>query len=163
MNRRALHILASHPLEATMVTVQGFVWLLVAPSRTMLARLLGTPGGSTELGPGSGRVTVSRIRRIVGQVRQSYVLTALVVFQFLFVAVVWTGIFRAVRKVPKSSVAFRAWIIYLLSIATLLLITASGAEAAVRFRSVVMPLLGIVAAMGYFGEAAHPPAHIAKD
>jgi hypothetical protein len=44
------------------------------------------------------------------------------------------------------------WIIYLLSVAILLLVTVSGAEAAVRFRSVTMPLLAIAAVMGYFGE-----------
>ena len=152
MNRRALGILASHPWKTAVVTVQGFVWLLIAPSRTLLAKLLGTQGGSGELGPGSGRVTLSRLTRILDEVTQSKLLTALIAFQFVLMAVVWTGVLRAFLKVRKSSSEFRAWFIYLLAVAMLLLVTASGAEAAVRFRSVTMPLLAIAAAMGYLAE-----------
>ena len=152
MNRRALQILASHPWETVLVTLQGFAWLLIAPSRTLLANLLGTPGGSKELGPGSGRVTLSRLTRLLDEVAQSKLLTALIAFQFVIMAVVWTGVLRALLKVRKSSSEFRAWIIYLLAVAMLLLVTASGAEAAVRFRSVTMSLLAIAAAMGYFAE-----------
>jgi purine-cytosine permease-like protein len=65
---------------------------------------------------------------------------------------VWTGVLLAILKVRKSSTEFRAWIIYLLAVAVLLLVAASGAEAAVRFRSVTMPLLAIAAAMGYFAS-----------
>jgi hypothetical protein len=148
MNRRAFQILARHPLETARVTVQGFVWLTVAPSRTLLARLLGTPGDQTGLGPAAGPVTLSRLKSLIDQVTQSSLLTALVAFQFLVMAVVWTGTLRALLKLRESSTEFRAWIIYLVSVAMLLLITASGTEAAVRFRSVVMPLLAISAAMG---------------
>lgn len=155
MNRRALRILVGHPWETIVVTVQGFVWLLIAPSRTLLAKLLGTPGGSTELGPGSGRVTLSRLTRLLDQVAQSKLLTALIALQFLVTAVIWIGVLRSLLKIRKSSPEFRAWIIYLLSVAMLLLVTASGAEAAVRFRSVVMPLLSVAAAMGYFAEIAN--------
>ncbi|MGD0117804.1 MAG: hypothetical protein ABSD30_07050 [Candidatus Binatus sp.] len=152
MNRRAIQILASHPWETAVVTVQGFVWLLIAPSRTLLANLLATQGGSKELGPGSGRVTLSRLTRLLDEVAQSKLLTALIAFQFLVVAVVWTGVLLAILKVRNSSAEFRAWIIYLLAVAVLLLVAASGAEAAVRFRSVTMPLLAIAAAMGYFAS-----------
>jgi hypothetical protein len=85
---------------------------------------------------------------------QSKLLTALVAFQLLYMAVVWTGTLQALCKLHKSSTEFRAWTIYLVAVAFLLLATASGAEAAVRFRSVVMPLLAVVAAIGYFGESA---------
>jgi len=152
MNHRALRILASHPWETAVVTVQGFAWLLISPSRTLLANLLGTQGGSKELGPGSGRVTLSRLTRLLDEVAQSKLLTALIAFQFLVVAVVWTGVLLAILKVRKSSTEFRTWIIYLLAVAVLLLVAASGAEAAVRFRSVTMPLLAIAAAMGYFAS-----------
>jgi hypothetical protein len=93
-------------------------------------------------------VTLSRLKSLIDQVTQSSLLTALVALQFLVTAVVWIGTLRALLKLRESSTEFRAWIIYLVSVAMLLLITASGTEAAVRFRSVVMPLLAISAAMG---------------
>ena len=149
MNHLAKHILLAHPKTTIVMTLQSFLYLCLSPMRTPLARLIGTTGGSSELGLGAGPVSLGRIRRILSAVTQSPALTTLIVLQIVWVVFIWFGVARALYRCRNSSREYLAWIVFPLIVAMMLLALPAGAEANVRFRAVAIPLLAVVAALGY--------------
>ncbi len=162
MSRRAWHILLGHPFESAAVTAQAFVWLLIAPSRSLLARLLRTSGGGlAEAGLAQGRITPDSLLTITGEVLRSRLLTLFIIFQLLVTLTIWIGAARALLRLGETEGDMREWIVYPLTLTFLLLLAPSGPEAAVRFRSVTIPLLAITASMGYFRPDAAARAEAA--
>jgi hypothetical protein len=81
---------------------------------------------------------------------RSPTLTILVMFEAVLTLLLWVGIATALVRCVRNSDGSRLWTLYLTCAAVLLLILAAGGEADVRFRAPVLPLLAIVAAIGYF-------------
>lgn len=150
MHRLAVNILRQNVLTTIMMTAQSTAYLALAPIRSPLARMLGTSGGSEGNGLAAGALSASRVDQIIQAVRQSYILTVLVIFQIIYMVVLWVGVIKALARTWYVKGDYRYWIWYLCAISVFLLIPAAGGEADVRFRAPVIPFLSIVAALGYF-------------
>lgn len=155
MNQLALGILAAHPIETALMTVQACVYLALTPVRTPLARLLGTVGGSGTMGPSggdglnAGAPSIKRFRDTVRTMLQSPLLTGMVLLQVLLTFFLWVGIGLAIVHSLRADNEYRLWVLYLFVSGALLLMLAAGGEAESRFRSTVIPLLAAVSALGY--------------
>jgi hypothetical protein len=154
MNHLATRILVAHPKTTLVMTLQSFIYLCLSPVRTPLAMMIGTTGGSSELGLGSGPASLGRIQRIIASVTRSPALTILVVVQIVWVTMIWFGALRGLYRCRNSSREYRLWIGFPLVVALSLLALPAGAEADVRFRAVAIPLLAIAAALGYCARSA---------
>jgi hypothetical protein len=150
MDRLAFRILAAHPIEAVLMTVQGSIYLAVAPMRSPLARMIGTAGASPGDGLNAGAPSLERIRNTLRTMLQSPLLSALVVFEAALTLILWVGLALAAIRCIRTGGDYRLWVLYLLSMGVLLVILAAGGEADVRFRSPAIPLLATAAALGYF-------------
>jgi hypothetical protein len=159
MKRLAIKVLLNNPWEAAMITAQGTVYTMIVPDRRMLARLLRVPGYDRELtvGLNGGAPSAGRVGDEFRKVLQSPALTAFLLFQMAVTVLVWAGIGRALLWCIQGSAEYRMWIMYLTAVALLFIFAAAGGEASVRFRVPVVPLLAIVAALGFF-PAAKPSA-----
>jgi hypothetical protein len=155
MNRLAFAILAAHPIEALMMTMQACVYLALTPARSPLARVLGTVGGSGRTGPSGGNglnagaPSIKRVRDTLNTMLQSPLLTGMVLLQVVLTLFLWVGIALAAIRCLLADIDFRLWVLYLFTTAALLLVLAAGGEADSRFRSTVIPLLAVDAALGY--------------
>jgi hypothetical protein len=151
MTEAGQQILLSHPGEALKATIQGTIYMAIVPDRSMLARQLGLRGGYRELqvGLNAGAPNVGRFKREINRILQSPTLVALLAFQMLLISAMWIGCAFALRRCWRGSPVYRLWVIYLAGVAMLFILLAAGGEAAVRFRVPVVPLLAIVASLGY--------------
>ena len=150
MDRMAEGILLAHPIEAALMTIESAIYLALFPMRTQVALLVGTTGGSTEWGMSTGTPSVGRFRAQVDKMLRSPLLTVLVAFQMLMLMAVWAGVAWALLRCLRGSREYRIWVFYLTLVSMVLLVVGAGGEADVRFREPVVPLLAIVAALGYF-------------
>jgi 4-amino-4-deoxy-L-arabinose transferase-like glycosyltransferase len=144
-------ILMSHPGEAVKATIQGAVYMAIVPDRSMLARQLGLRGGYRELqvGLNAGAPNVGRFKTEINRIRESPTLVALLAFQMLLLGAMWMGCACALIRCRRASGAYRVWVLFLGGVAVMFIVLAAGGEAAVRFRAPVVPLLAIVASLGY--------------
>jgi hypothetical protein len=106
----------------------------------------------------AGRPSLKRFATTLRQVSQSSVLILLLILQLAIMAFVWIGVVLAVVKVARWWRAtgpfsdYAVWTLYPLAVAVALLMLASGAEADVRMRVPSVPLLAMVAALGWFAK-----------
>ncbi len=144
-------VLLSHPYEALEATIQGAIYMAIVPDRSMLARQLGLRGGYRELqvGLNAGAPNVGRFKTEINRLLQSPTLVALMGFQMLLILAMWTGFACALFRCRQASRVYRLWVLYLAGVAMMFIVLAAGGEAAVRFRVPVVPLLAIVASLGY--------------
>lgn len=154
MDRMGLQVVEAHPLEAAVMTLQGSAYLALSPIRSPLAAMMGTAGASTGDGLNAGAPSAARIRNTLRKMLQSPALTAAVLFEGLLTLLLWIGIVRAAVGLAKGGPEYRVWVIYLTIAGILLMVLAAGGEADVRFRAPVIPLLAVVAALGYFPAIA---------
>ncbi len=151
MTEMGLKTVEAHPFEAAIMTAQAFDYLALSPIRTQLANLLGdTAAMHVGNGLNAGSLNFGRIRRALGAISESPLLSALITFQVLTVLLVWVGLVIAILRCANSGVDYRLWVLCPAAAGVLLLLLASGGEADVRFRVPAIPLLAIVAALGYF-------------
>jgi hypothetical protein len=150
MNRLAMRTLVANPLQTIAITLQSWLYLAAAPLRSQVAVLVGTAGASQGDGLNAGAPSLGRLKGVLRLVLQSRILTALVLFEILLTALLWIGIARAVAECVAARAEYRIWMLYLAAAGAILLVLAAGGEADVRFRAPVIPLLAIVAALGYF-------------
>ncbi|MBV8774758.1 MAG: hypothetical protein JO166_20855 [Deltaproteobacteria bacterium] len=150
MNRLAFGILAAHPIEALVMTIQSAVYIAVTPMRSPVARMMGTAGATAGEGLNSGAPSVSRIRATLRMILESPLLTATVLFEALLAFILWIGLGFAIIRCVRADSNYRLWILYLFVTGLFLMMLAAGGEANVRFRSPTIPLLAAAAALGYF-------------
>jgi hypothetical protein len=145
-------ILLADPWEAALMSVQGSIYNAIVPERTMLARLLGVAGDYGKLkGRFYGALTMNRFMTEVRSTLQSPLLTGLLLFELVMVILMWAGVGRALFLCLHASAEYRVWILYLTLVSLFFLVTSAlGSGGAVRFRVPVVPLLAIVASLGYF-------------
>jgi hypothetical protein len=150
MNHLAMRTLVANPLQTIAITLQSWLYLAAAPLRSQVAVLVGTAGASQGDGLNAGAPSLGRLKGVLRLVLQSRILTALVLFEILLTALLWIGIARAVAECVAARAEYRIWMLYPAAAGAILLVLAAGGEADVRFRAPVIPLLAIVAALGYF-------------
>lgn len=151
MDRMGLRVLEAHPLDAAAMTLQGCVYLALSPIRSPLAAMIGTVGASAGDGLNAGALSAGRIRQTLGTMLRSPVLSVLVLFEALLTLLMWTGIVEAlIRCARMRNEKYRLWVLYLTIAGVVLMVLAAGGEADVRFRAPVVPLLAVVAAIGFF-------------
>jgi hypothetical protein len=147
MIRRAERILLADPAGTMVMTLRCFGWLAIVPVRGSLNEYLGTNAGASSYFAASGNV-ITRIREMF----RSPLLTTIVVLQFLLMMFVWAGVARALAHLSRKSAVEKALIIIPFMLAIALLVLAAGPEAMARYRLPAIPLLAVLAAVGWFGE-----------
>ena len=156
MIRRALKIILHDPVASANMTLRCLGWLAIVPERGSLDGVLGTgtvtpyssmASASRPRFAASGNVTTR-----VHEMLRSPLLTALVAVQCVTMIFVWTGVARALVGLGLKPTLERRMILipFLLAIAFLGL--SAGAESVARCRIPVMPLLAMIAAVGWFGQ-----------
>lgn len=150
MNRLAFGVLAAHPIEALVMTLQSAVYLAVTPMRSPVARMMSTAGATAGDGLNAGAPSVSRIRATLRTMLESPLLTAMVLFEALLALFLWIGVGFALIRCVSADRNYRLWVLYLFVTGLFLMMLAAGGEANVRFRSPTIPLLAAAAALGYF-------------
>jgi hypothetical protein len=158
MSRRGIAIVMRHPLTLAVMTAQSFIYLATVPDRSRLSRLFQLKGeGGSGLGLNAGRPSLQRFATALRQVSQSAVLILLLIAQLALTGFIWIGVALGVVTAFKSwrggiSSDYPVWTLYSLAIAILLMMLAAGAEADVRLRVPSVPLLAMVAALGWFAR-----------
>jgi hypothetical protein len=147
MKQRALRIIKNDPIAFILMTVRCFLWLMVVPERADLNGFLGTNAGATSYLAASGDIS-ARIREI----RRSPLLTALVALQFMVTILIWIGVGRVLTGLCHKSAVEISMILFMLMLTMGFLVLASGAESVARFRLPVIPLLAVLAAIGWCGR-----------
>ena len=150
MNQLGFAVIEAHPIEAAAMMVQGSVYLALAPMRTALAKTIGTAGSYEGDGLNAGALSAGRVGNALHAILQSPALSVLILVQLLMTLVLWGGIAAAIVRCVRAETEYRLWVAYLLTCGILMLVLAAGGEADVRFRAPVVPLLAVVAALGYF-------------
>ena len=130
--RRAFQIVRQHPAALAAGMARGTAILMLGPGFEAKKHMLGEGGADAAKPRPAGKAVF-----------------ALVSFQFILLAVTWTG---AICAIVKFGLPWR-WSYYPLllpSAAALLLILATaGPEAYSRYRIPIMPLVAIVSSMGW--------------
>lgn len=159
MDRLAKDVLLAHPMETLAMTVENAGYIALFPMRTQLAYVLGTSGGSEGWGLSAGAPRTSRFKAELRKMLGSPILSILVAFQELTLLAMWAGVIWALLRCPRSSAEYRLWTLFPTLVSMVLLLTGAGGEADVRFRVPVVPLLAIVAALGYSCAKPAPELH----
>lgn len=149
MDRMAEQVLFAHPIEAAVMTLESAAYIALFPMRTQVADLVGTGGGSTGWGLSSGAPSAGRFRAELDKVLASPVLSALIAIEMLMLLAMWAGVVVALVRCVRAPRDYRLWVLYLTVVSLVLLVVGAGGEADVRFREPVVPLLAIVAALGW--------------
>jgi Dolichyl-phosphate-mannose-protein mannosyltransferase len=149
-------ILLAHPHETFLMTLKAILYIAVVPDRSGLAWVLGLPGGYPQphVGLATRPLSLGLIGVEVRHTLQSPVLMFLLIFQIALIGFVWLGVIRGLLRSKHTGADYRMWIRYLTAIAMLFIALAGGAEATVRFRVPIVPLLAVVTGLGYFPAAA---------
>ena len=125
INRLALSILAGHPIEALLMTIQACAYLALAPVPGPLARVLGTVGGSGTAGPSggdglnAGAPSIKRVRDPLKIMLQS-LLTAMVLLQAVLTLFALIGVALAAIHCLRADSNYRLWVLYLFATGALL-------------------------------------------
>ncbi len=156
MDRMGLRVVEAHPLDTAAMTLQACVYLALSPIRSPLAAMVGTAGVSAGDGLNAGALSAGRVRATLQTMLRSPMLSALVLFEALLTLLMWIGVVEAlIRCARMRSKEYRLWVLYLTIAGVVLMVLAAGGEADVRFRAPVVPLLAMVAAIGWFpGQSA---------
>jgi 4-amino-4-deoxy-L-arabinose transferase-like glycosyltransferase len=146
MVHRALQVIRNDPAASVIMTLRCFVWIAFVPIRGSLDAFLGTNAGATSFLAASGDVTAR-----IHQMLHSTLLSVLVALQVVLIMLVWVGVILALAYLSHSSSIAKALVLLPLFYAIVLLGLASGPEAIARYRLPVIPLLAMLAGVGYFG------------
>ena len=149
MDRLSKEVLLAHPMEAVAMTLENATYITLFPMRTQLTYMLGIGGGTAGWGLSAGSPSAARFNAELGKILRSPTLMVLLAFQMLMTLAMWVGVVWALWRCRRGSGEFRVWVLYLTVVSTMLLVSAAGGEADVRFRVPVIPLLAIISAMGY--------------
>jgi hypothetical protein len=163
MNHLAIGILRAHAVQALAMTFQSAIYMALVPMRSPLARVLGTLGGSAGEGLSSGAPSLSRLRQTLRTTFSSPLLSVIVLVETLLTIALWIGLFAAVVRCSQQGAMYRVTTLYLAAVGLILILLAAGGEADARFRVPAIPLLSIVAALGYFPERTAPAELSAMD
>jgi hypothetical protein len=150
MNQMGLAVIRAHPVEAAAMMLQGSAYLALSPMRSPLARTIGTAGSYQGDGLNAGALSAGRVGSAFRAILRSPALSVLVLFQVLLTVVLWGGIAAAIVRCVRAQTEYRLWVAYLMVSGMLMIVLAAGGEADVRFRAPIVPLLAVVAALGYF-------------
>jgi len=140
-------ILLHDPLATMIMTVRSFIWLAFVPDRGGLNELIGAHAGAKSLVAAGGK-----LRERLEELFRSPLLTVLVFIQFVLNLIIWLGVVRAILTWRRNSFREIALEIIPLAIAVAMILLASGAEAYARYRMPAVPLLAIVAGVGWSGS-----------
>jgi len=144
LKRRAFQIIRKHPAELAAIMVRGTAVLMFGPGLEATREMLGE--GATEAAK----------PRPAGKA-----VFALVIFEFMLLAVTWTGM---VFTIVKFGLPWR-WSHYPLLLpfaaALLLILATAGPEAYSRYRIPVMPLLAIISGIGW-GQIFRPHLSVSE-
>jgi len=144
----AERILLHDPAGAVEMTLRSFLWLAVVPDRGSLNELLGTHAGATAYLAATGQLS-TRIHQLL----HSPLLTVLVTFQLALTAITWIGVAFALAAVRRKSAREVAVVLLPLGVALMMIALASGVDAYARYRMPAVPLLAILAGIGWSGAA----------
>jgi hypothetical protein len=148
LNAAAKHILLAYPFQTIEVTIEGTLYNAIAPMRSELSAWLLM--GAREHGLNSLNMTVGASRNLLRKLLSSPLIAFLVGIQLLTMLVLWAGLTIALWRSLRASYEYRVWCTYLAVIAVMFVGLAGGGEASQRFRVPVVPLLAIVAGLGFF-------------
>jgi hypothetical protein len=157
MMRLGKHIVVAHPREALIMTFESTLYMAAVPDRNALAWVLGLHDWQIQPGQASlaaEPLTLTGVSAQILRTLQSPLLTFLVLFQGVLIGFTWLGMARALSLSLDRDRDYRLSILYLAAMAILFIVLAAGAEATVRFRMPIVPLLAIVMGLGYFPEAS---------
>ena len=146
MAQKCLEIFRSDPAATLIMTARCLLYIAVVPDRLFLNRILGTKGGATKGVPASAELSF----KFTDMVR-SPLLTALVMIQLPLLGSIWLGALMSLRKCRERPFRDQIELGFILLIALTLIVLAAGPEASARLRTPAMPLLSILAAVGWFG------------
>ncbi len=146
MIRRTIQIARNDPGASLIMTLRCLAWLAVVPERGNLNAYLGTDAA------GSYFAASGNVRERIREMLHSPLLTALVTLQFMMIVFVWTGVVRALVTLGPKSSHERCLILIPIILTVAFLGLAAGAESIARYRLPVVPLLAILAAIGWFGR-----------
>jgi len=163
---RGLEVIRQHPFAFAYLTCRTFLYLAVVPDRGPLARVLGIESEQKAEDPGSFRIggVLSEARRSPlhalvsiyrNELDSSVVFAFLVILQLGMTLLIWTGVAYTVRLRAFSRSTPDIRMLFMLAMALLLLILASGPEATDRFRIPAMPFLAILSGIGWSGTWSH--------
>jgi 4-amino-4-deoxy-L-arabinose transferase-like glycosyltransferase len=156
--KRSREIILSHPITFAVITAENFVLLLTMPERRPLSY-------STE--PGSD-VGPQRMRHIFGQFFSAPIATiedviraefdssiiyfVLALLQLAITLFILAGVALAVRGVFAHRGPEMLEVLFPLAVALAFLVSASGPEADARLRLPAVPILVMLAAIGWLGD-----------
>jgi hypothetical protein len=146
MVHRALQVIRNDPAASVIMTLRCFVWIAFVPIRGSLDAFLGTNAGATSFLAASGDLTAR-----IHQMLHSTLLSVLVALQVVLIMLVWVGVILALARLSHRSSIAKALVLLPLFYAIVLLGLASGPEAIARYRLPAIPLLAMLAGVGYFG------------
>lgn len=147
MLSRALRIFIRYPAATLIMTARCMAWLAIVPDRGSLNELLGTHGGAA-----SYLAATSNIEERIRQLLRSPLLTVLVVLQLMLNSFVWLGIARVLVGLRGKSIRHKAFVLIPLGVALAMMATAAGAEAYARYRMPAIPMLVMLAGIGWSGQ-----------
>ena len=153
MARRGVHILLSNALATAILSLRILVWLAIVPDRANLNAILGTNAKSSQFLVASSDI-VLRLKDLM----HSPTLTIVVLLQIALTAFMWIGVGRAIIGIRGRTRQDAVMLMYLSSIALVMLVLAAGPEAIARYRSPAMPFLAMVAGVGWSGASKTPKA-----
>jgi hypothetical protein len=146
----AKNVLLTYPFQTLEVTMEGTLYNAIAPMRSELSAWLLI--GSRESGLNSLNMTVGASRTLLRKLLSSPMIAFLAGIQLLTTLVLWVGLIVALWRSLRASYEYRVWCTYLAVIVVMFVGLAGGGEASQRFRVPVVPLLAIVAGLGFFGR-----------
>jgi hypothetical protein len=164
-----LRIIIHHPFAFTAMTIWSLLYVSWVPDRAPLAHFLGVIPNTHTSDPGSIRIEALARQLWTGhfagfgalcanELHSSTVLTLLVAFQLMMMGFVWAGAILAFKRYRRRSPPARC-ILFALAVAFLILLPASGPEATARFRTPAIPLLALLAGVGWFDDKDYEPVH----
>ena len=144
MAARGTRILLHDPLATFIVTARTIAWLMLVPDRGSLNDLLGTNAGAT-----SYLAATAQLRERFTQMWRSPLLTALVAMQFALILAMWIGVGFALYACVDKSPRDASLVLIPFAVGMAMMVLAAGAEAYARYRMPALPLLALVAGVGW--------------
>lgn len=147
ITKRALRIICSDPVAFLITYVRSLIWVMFAPDREDLNRLLRTPGGSASM-LSAFEKPILRLKELL----RSPTLTFLVATQIIQLMFMWCGAARALWSVPSEPTPGAIMIVFQLCVIACMLLVVAGPEGYGRFRMPIDPILAMLAGVGWFGH-----------
>jgi hypothetical protein len=147
MKDKAKNLLLAHPKLTIILTIESTLYNALTPMRSELANWLQI--GSRDDGLIARGISIGALEGVLEKILTSPLIALLVIIQIVANGFLWLGVALAFTHCPNSSTQYRIWCLYLGFVGLLFLALAGGVEANARFRVPALPLLSVVAALGY--------------